>query len=165
MKSIVPWLPLVCALACGGCLNGDVRQGYPGAALPVDETCTLQVPAMLDVRAVDGVRTDWSLRVKQGRTQSLRLPAGTHRLVVRYYDPTADESRREVYAMDGIEVLLQANRQSEHVLKYETWTRNLDMQRARQKVRIWVETVSAGVPPATPIEPAADARAGNRPSR
>jgi hypothetical protein len=146
MKSLVSLALFLCALAGGGCLTADVRQAYPGAPLPAAETCALRVPAMLDVRAVDGVRTDWSLRVKQGSSQLLRLPAGTRRLLVRYYDPTADESRREVYEQDNIEVLLQANPQSEHELKYETWTRNLEMQRARQKVRVWVEPAGAGLP-------------------
>jgi hypothetical protein len=134
----------MCVLLGAGCVSEGVRQAYAGAALPDSETCALVVPAMLDVRAIDGVPTDWSLRVKSESARTLRLLPGTHRLWVRYYDPSADEKRREVYEVDRIEVTLQAAAQSVHELRYETWTRNMEMQRARQKVRVWVATIPPG---------------------
>ena len=150
MRMIFPVALALSALLGAACLTDDVRQAYPGAPLPANETCVLRVPAMLDVRAIDGVPTDWSLRIKKGNLQTITLLPGSHRLLVRYYDPTADESRREPYEVDRMDVTLVANPQSVHELKYETWTRNMDMQRAKQKVRVWVEQVSPGVPRATP---------------
>ena len=114
---------------------------------------------MLDVRAIDGVATDWSLRVKKGKMQELRMIPGNHRLLIRYYDATADESKHEVYEADRLEVALVANPQSVHELKYDTWAHNPDLRRAKEKVRVWVEQVSPGVPaaPAAGAAPAGTA--------
>ena len=142
----------VSALLVAGCLTNDVRQAYPGAPLPADETCTLLVPAMLDVRSIDGVHTDWSLRLKKGAMQELSLMPGKHRLLIRYYDPTADEALHEVYEADRIEGALAANAKSVHELKYDTWARNPELRKAKEKVRVWVVELSPGVPvfPAQP---------------
>ncbi len=142
-------LAAVAALGAG-CFSNDFHQAYPGAPLLPEETCTLRVPAMLDVRAIDGVPTSWSLRMKKGAMQELSLLPGHHQLLVRYYDPTADESRQEIYEVDRIEVALQANPQSVHELQYETWTRNAEMRRAREKVRIRVVEISPGKPSPDP---------------
>ena len=142
-------LAAVAALGAG-CFSNDFHQAYPGAPLLPEETCTLRVPAMLDVRAIDGVATDWSLRVKKGPMQELSLLSGAHQLLVRYYDPTADESRQEIYEVDRIAVAFQANPKSVHELQYETWTRNAEMRRAKQKVRVWVTQIDPGQPVPAP---------------
>ena len=139
MKAALLCVLAATALLGAGCLSDDIHQAYPGAPLAADQTCTLFVPAMLDVQAIDGVPMDWSLRMKKGKRQELHLIAGHHRLLVRYYDATADESKHEVYEVDRLEVLLVANPQSVHELKYDTWALNLEMRRAREKVRVWVE--------------------------
>ena len=145
----------VSALLGAGCLSDDIRQAYPGAPLPADETCTLRVPAMLDVRSIDGVPTAWSLRLKKGSMQELSLLPGNHRLLVRYYDPTADDALHEVYEADRIEVSLAANPKSVHELKYDTWARNPELRKAKEKVRIWVVELSPGVP-VLPAQPRRD---------
>ena len=81
MKAALPGLLMVLALLGAGCLTDDIRQAYPGAPLPADETCTLFVPAMLDVRSIDGVPMDWSMRIKRGKMQELSLLPGNHRLL------------------------------------------------------------------------------------
>ncbi len=146
MKAALPGLLMVLALLGAGCLTDDIRQAYPGAPLPADETCTLFVPAMLDVRSIDGVPMDWSMRIKRGKMQELSLLPGNHRLLIRYYDPTADESRQEIYEVDRIELSLAANPKSVQELKYDTWTHNAALRQAREKVRVWVEQISPGVP-------------------
>ena len=80
-----------------GCQTADFHQAYPGAPLPAEETCMLRVPAILDVQSIDGVPTEWSLRFKKSEFQELSLVAGNHHLLVRYNDPTADESRQEMH--------------------------------------------------------------------
>ena len=160
MKSICLTILAALALLGAGCLSDDIRQAYPGAPLSADETCMLRVPAMLDVQAIDGVPTDWSMRVKRGRMQDLSLLPGNHRLLIRYYDATADESKHEVYEADRLEVVLMANPRSVHELKYETWARNPEMRRAKEKVRVWLEQVSSGVP----TSPRPAAAAGRAPS-
>jgi len=127
----------VLILLGAGCLTEDLRQAYPGAPLPANEICTLRVPAMLDVQAIDSVSTDWSLRIRKGDVQVLQMMPGHHRLLVRYYDPTADESNQEVYQVDHIAVDFTAKPQSVHELRYETWAHNPEMRRAREKVRVW----------------------------
>lgn len=156
MKPVL-WIALIMpAMFGGGCLSPDIHQAYPGAPLPAEQTCTLLVPAMLDVRSIDGVPTDWSLRLKKGGMQELSMIPGRHRLLVRYYDPTADESRQEVYQEDRIDVLLDANPGSAHELKYDTWTYNPELRKAREKVRVWVMEISPGVPAAVPRVPVAE---------
>ena len=150
MKTVFRLVLAAVAALGTGCLSNDFHQAYPGAPLPPEETCTLRVPAMLDVRAIDGVPTDWNLRVRKGAMQELSLLPGTHRLLLRYYDPTADESRQEIYEVDRLDVAFQANPQSVHELQYETWVRNPDMRHAKQKVRVWVVQVSPGQPVPAP---------------
>ena len=138
MKTVCLTALAAAALLLCGCLSNDFRQVYAGAPLPADETCTLLVPAMLDVRAIDGVSTDWSLRLKKGRMQELSMLPGHHRLLIRYYDPTADESRHEIYEADRIEVTFDAKPRSVHEMKYDTWAHNPELRRNKEKVRVWV---------------------------
>ena len=145
MKKVCVAALTLSALLGAGCLTESIHQAYAGAPLPAHETCTLRVPAMLDVRGVDGVPMDWSLRVKQGSVQELSLLPGNHQLWVRYYDPTADATKQEIYEADRILVSFNANPESVSELKYETWTHNPELRKAKEKVHVWVVQLAPGV--------------------
>ena len=147
MKTLLLTTLTACALLGAGCFSSDVHQAYAGAPLPADMTCTLQVPGLLEVRAIDGVPTDWSLRIKKAQVQVLSLLAGGHRLQVKYYDPTADESRHEVYEAGPFELSFVGDAGSVHELKYETVQSNPELRKTGQKARVWLDQVKPGRTP------------------
>ena len=83
------------------------------------------------------------------------MAPGNHRLLVRYYDPTADESRQEIYEVDRIAVALTANPKSVHELQYDTWTHDPELRKTGEKVRVWVVELAPGMPAASPAAAAA----------
>jgi hypothetical protein len=156
MKPLLTTALAACALLGAGCFSSAVLQSYSGAPLPATETCTLRVPSLLELRAIDGVPTDWSLRIKKDPVQLLSLRAGRHRLLVKYYDPTADESRYEVYEAGPFETIFVGDPGSVQELKYETSNSNSELRKTRQKARVWVEQVSPGTPATATHLPPAD---------
>lgn len=150
MKTILTTALFACALLGTGCLTSEVRQTYPGAPQPADKTCTLHVPDILEVRAIDGVPTDWSLRIRKEPVQELSLLSGGHRLQVKYYDPTADESRHVIYDAGPFEVAFVGDARSVYELKYETAKTSPELRKTSQKVRVWVVQVKPGTPVAAP---------------
>ena len=153
MKFLLPTMLTACALLGAGCLSSEVRQAYSGAPQPADKTCTLHVPDILEVRAIDGVPTDWNLRIRKEPVQELILLSGGHRLQVKYYDPTADESRHEIYDAGPFEVAFVGDGRSVYELKYETAKTSPDLRKSGQKVRVWVVQVKPGKPAAAARPP------------
>lgn len=154
---------MVALLLLAGCMSTAVHQVYPGAALPPEETCVLTVPALLDVVAIDGVQMDRMLRLKTGSEQRLSLLPGNHLLQVRYYDPTADESRHELYMAGPVVVRFKAAAKGSYALQFETSLQNPALKRTPDKFRAWVndgspasETTapSLGPAPLVPTTPA-----------
>lgn len=158
MKCLYASLLLLSVLLGAGCLSSDVHQAYPGAALAANETCTLQVPGELEVRAIDGIPTDWSLRIRKDPVQTLSLVAGGHRLQVKYYDPTADESKHEIYDAGPFDLSFVGSAGSVHALRFETVKTNPELRKTNQKVLVWVDRIKAGqvaaaVQPVAPVVP------------
>jgi len=159
MKTMLSTALAACALLGAGCLSSKVHQAYPGAPQPVDRTCILRVPYLLEVRAIDGVPADWSLRIKNDSVQKLSLLSGGHRLQIRYYDPTADESRHEIYDAGPFDVTFVGDAGSVHELKYETSKSNPELRTTNQKVRVWVKQLKPGTA-ASAIAPVSPASGG-----
>jgi len=148
---------MVAAALVSGCAS-TVYQAYPGAPLPPAETCVLVVPALLDVVAIDHAPLDRMLRLKTTSEQRLALLPGDHTLQVRYYDPSADESRRELYMAGPVVVHFKAAPQGVYELRFETSRENPALRRTPDKFRAWVGDAvqSAGPMPGT-LEPGAPA--------
>jgi len=160
---------LIAAVLLSGCASTSTYQAYPGAPLPPDETCVLVVPALLDVVAIDGAPMERLLRMKLGSEQQLLLLPGAHTLQVRYYDPTADESRHELYMAGPVIVRFQAEPRGVYRLRFETSLENPALRRTHDKFRAWIgdsapeiQTVTgrtqAGIPTPPPALPTAPAK-------
>lgn len=130
---------IVAMLALAGCMSSAVHQAYAGAPLPPEETCVLAVPALLDVVAIDGAPMERMLRVKTGSEQRLSLLPGDHLLQVRYYDPTADESRHELYMAGPVLVRFKAAARGAYALQFETSRENPSLKHTPEKFRAWVD--------------------------
>ena len=150
MKISLPAMLATCVLLGAGCFSPDVHQVYLGEPQPPEKTCTLLVPGLLEIRAIDGVPADWRLRIKRASMQELSLLAGSHYVLVKYYDPTADESRHEVYEDAPVVITFLGDCGSVHELKYETALQHPELRSAGRKVHIWAAQVHPGLhaPPA-----------------
>ena len=107
----------------------------------------LVVPALLDVVAIDGAPMERLLRMKLGSEQQLSLLPGAHTLQVRYYDPTADEARHELYMAGPVIVGFQAEPRGVYRLRFETSLENPALKRTPDKFRAWIGDVAPAIQP------------------